>query len=126
LDLLPADFICTIAENEAVPLALVMNELILNAVKHTGQSEQVNVILKANLSNNTIKLLINNKGQLPPGFDFNSRCYFNTGLDLVASLLPPTGVKLSFEQQGSTVVTLLECQHPVINLKVQSSILHEN
>ena len=116
--LLPANVLCSLPENEVVPLALVMNELLLNAIKH-GHSERVNVILNADLSQKAVKLIIKNRGQLPPDFDFNNRRRLNTGLDLVSSLLPNKGAKLSFEQQESHVVTLLEYHSPLINLNVQ-------
>ncbi|NOT12140.1 MAG: PAS domain-containing protein [Methylococcaceae bacterium] len=116
LDLLMANGICSVSEKEAVPLALVLNELLSNAVKHAGHPEQVNVILRFDASNETILILIRNKGLLPPGFDFENRREINTGLNLVASLLPRTGVRLCFKQQDTDVVTLLECQAPVVSL----------
>ncbi|MGZ8917480.1 MAG: PAS domain-containing protein, partial [Methylobacter sp.] len=120
VDILPAWPIYIIAENEAVPLALVLNELILNAVKHAGHPKRVNVILRTGSSHEMIHISILNTGQLPPDFNFDNRRQINTGLNLVASLLPRAGSRLSFEQQGPTVVTLLEFQSPVIKLEYQS------
>ena len=114
LDTMPGTSLYFISENETIPLALVLNELILNAVKHTGLPEPVKVILSAGHSDETVNVSIQNNGHLPPDFDFYQECQQSTGLNLVASLLPREGAILKYEQQGTTVVTLLECQTPLI------------
>jgi two-component sensor histidine kinase len=103
-----------ITENEAVPLALVLNELALNAVKYGKDSGCVKISLRANAADGSVQIAIRNHGNLPPGFNFDDKLQLNTGLNLVASLLPPNNAKLSFEQQGSLVVALLELHPPMI------------
>jgi PAS domain S-box-containing protein len=103
-----------ITENEAVPLALVLNELVLNAVKYGNNSDYVKISLRANVSDGSVQIAIRNHGNLPAGFNFDNKLQLNTGLNLVASLLPPKGARLSFEQQGSLVVALLELYPPII------------
>jgi len=103
-----------ITENEAVPLALVLNELSLNAVKYGKNSGYVKISLRANVSDGSVQIAIRNHGNLPAGFNFENKLNLNTGLNLVASLLPPKGAKLSFEQQGSLVVALLELHPPIL------------
>jgi|GEM_PF-2721249 len=116
LDSASDDPVYNIAETETVPLALVINELLSNAVKHSGQHEVVNVILRAKLSPESISLAIHNKGQLPAGFDFNQQSGLNTGLNLVKSLLPRKHVCLRYEQREGSVLAILEIQPPVVKL----------
>ena len=106
---------CIIAELEAVPMALVLNELISNAVKHGGQDGSTKVKLRHEPNPLAIRLSIQNTGQLPADFEQNK--FKNTGLELVFSLLPSHGVRLTWQQQGSIVVTTLEIDTPVIELE---------
>ncbi len=126
LDMLPGTPLYFINENETVPLALVLNELILNAVKHSGLPEHVKVILSASHSDEAVNVSIHNNGHLSPDFDFYRERRQTTGLNLVASLLPREGAILSHEQQGATVVTLLECQAPLIYFEQPSEIPEES
>jgi PAS domain S-box-containing protein len=112
---IPPDWVpCRVAEAEAVPLALVLNELISNAVKHGDQPGQVRIVLRRPSRSAAIRLSIYNAGRLPPGFDVEQRTPTSTGLQLVASLLPRAGIRLSWQQQDHAVVTLLEIESPVI------------
>jgi two-component sensor histidine kinase len=108
-------------ETEAVPLALVLNELITNAVKHGNQFQhrgaQVAVELKYAPASEQTRIEISNLGQLPPEFDFDCRSGIGTGLQLVSTLLPRNGASLTWQQQGNTVVTSLHLTQPVIYIK---------
>jgi two-component sensor histidine kinase len=106
---------CTIDEAEAVPLALILNELLSNALKHGGQSGQIKIALKHGQSPDFVQVIISNVGQLPPDFDFEHNA--GTGLQLVKSLMPRAGARLSFHYQDNTVVTTLELEPPVITLR---------
>ncbi|MDO8812683.1 MAG: MASE1 domain-containing protein [Gallionella sp.] len=106
----------TIDEAEAVPLALILNELLSNAIKHGGGgSLQVKIMLKHGQRPDSIQLIIHNPGQLPPGFDFERNT--GTGLQLVQSLMPRAGARLTWKYQNNMVITLLELEPPVITLK---------
>jgi len=107
----------TIDEAEAVPLALVLNELLSNAIKHgvCGEGLQIKIILKHGQQPDSIHLAIHNPSQLPPGFDFERNA--STGLQLVQSLMPRAGARLTWHHQDNTVITLLELEPPVITLK---------
>jgi PAS domain S-box-containing protein len=100
---------CRINETEAVPMALVLNELISNAVKHsnTELSTDVTIIVSRDDLHSSVKIVINNPGQLP-------LVTSGTGLQLVASLLPKTGSHLSWHQLGPNVSTQLELTAPII------------
>lgn len=117
VETLPDWVLCTIDEAEAVPLALILNELLSNAIKHGGRLGQTRIVLKQGQRADTIQFIIYNAGQLPPGFDPGRTT--GTGLQLVKSLLPKTGAKLSWDCRDNTVITLLELEPPVITLEPQ-------
>ena len=105
---------CTIDEAEAVPLALILNELLSNAIKHGGRLGQIKIVLKHGQHADSVQLSIHNTGQLPPGLNFGRNT--STGLQLVKSLMPGAGARLSWQCQDNTVITLLELDPPVITL----------
>lgn len=113
LDLPPGWRPCVIAEKEAVPIALVLNELILNAVKHGGKAHgKVSISLRKGPQPDTVQVRIVNAGL------FSSDSWqiggHRSGLRLIASLMPPQGALIAREQQGDLVTTVLELAPPVI------------
>ncbi len=102
-----------LAETEAVPIALVLNELILNAVKHGGKAHgEIKIQLCQEPQPETIRVRIINTGQ----WRTNARrsTLPHNGLQLIEALLPRSGTHLSRQQQGHQVETLLELESPVI------------
>lgn len=95
---------------EAVPLALILNELLSNALKH-GDG-QVKLALEYGKTPDSVHVIIRNAGQLSADFDFERGT--GTGLQLVKSLLPREGARISWRHQDNTVITLLELEPPVI------------
>jgi two-component sensor histidine kinase len=108
---------CTITEDEAVPLALVINELISNAAKHSGVDGQIKIMLSHEPRYDAITLTINNLGLIPSSFGLEATTGFGTGLQLVASLLPRENASLTWSQQDDTVVTTLGLDKPIIRLE---------
>lgn len=106
-----------IAETEAVPIALVLNELISNAVKHGDLVKGVNITLRHEHQPDMVQVTITNPGQLPQDFDFPLSHTTGIGLQLVSSLLPKKGVNLSFENLGDKVFTRLELGPTIITLE---------
>lgn len=106
---------CVITEKEAVPIALVLNELMLNAVKHGGQAQgHINITLRPGGQPDVVQIHIANAGQFvaqPPHSDTPHH-----GLELIAALMPRHGARLVRTQQENGVMTLLELQPPVITL----------
>ena len=101
---------CRIHQAEAVPVALVLNELILNAVKHGGMEHaDVRIVLRKGLDASTVQITISNPGQWP-----HAVMAGHAGLGLVAALMPRHGATLSMEQQQERAVARLEFQPPVI------------
>jgi PAS domain S-box-containing protein len=100
-------------EGEAVPLALVINELGTNALKYRASRElpiQVRVLPRAD----GVELRIEQPGQLGAGFDLAAIASSVSGLGLVKALLPRRGARLAIEQHGAQVVTRLELSAPAI------------
>jgi len=100
-------------ENEAVPLALVVNELGTNAIKYRG-SRDLGISVRVVSRPNGIELRIENAGQLRAGFDLARIASSVSGLGLVKALLPRRGARLAIEQGGLSVVTRLELMAPAI------------
>lgn len=101
---------CRIHQTEAVPVALVLHELILNAVKHGGQQHaDVRITLRKGREPDVVQITICNPGHWPQEVMAG-----HAGLDLVAALMPRSGATLSMEQQNDRAVTRLEFQPPVI------------
>jgi len=102
-----------IAPGNAVPLALVVNELVTNAIKHSNTDEVVEVILTT--CRQDVRLTIRNRGKpLPPGLDLMAGKGIGTGLSLVLALLPREGASLALYQDGEWVVSELILTEPAI------------
>lgn len=83
-------------EDEAVPVALIVNEMISNALKHAAQDAPRPIAhIQLQRRPSAVKLHVRNfTGSLPGSFDFQKNIGLGTGLRLLKSLLPPTGVTL--------------------------------
>ena len=103
-----------IEHGEAVPVALVLNELILNAVKHSPQGGLApTVSLSADGSRASI--VIRNAVHSRPGFDIDTGRGLGTGLRLVRSLLPDKGAHLACEpDREHAMLVRLTLEAPVI------------
>jgi len=103
-----------IESREAVPVALVLNELILNAVKHSpAGSRDPTVSLSADYSG--AQILLRNAVADVPRFDFASGAGLGTGLRLVRSLLPQRGAQLLHELDAEGfMLTTLKLAAPVV------------
>ena len=103
----------SLREDDAVPIALVLNELLSNAVKHGGQAAgNVSVVLDQGLSPEAVQIRIVNAGKFlrPKAQSGQGHC----GLQLISALMPRNGARLTQEQQGEQVVTLLDMEAPVV------------
>jgi two-component sensor histidine kinase len=100
-------------ETEAIPVALTVNELLTNAIKH-GSGSEVRLNLAA--VGPTLQISVNNPGSLPPGFDVAQVRGGVSGLGLVRALLPRRTATLSLQQQGADVVAQVELRPPSVRL----------
>ena len=120
LDIPPGWQPCRLHATEAVPVALVLNELILNAIKHGGKEHQdVHIALRKGLHPDTVQITISNPGQWPaPALTTTAAApATHVGLDLVAALMPRRGATLAHRQSSQRAVVQLELQPPVIQLE---------
>lgn len=101
----------SVPEKESVPLALIVNELILNAIKHRRGAEPVRVSVEP--GEEGVRLLITNAGSLPPGFELSTRASAS-GLGLVRSLIARTGTRLSITASDRHVMTQLDLGPPIV------------
>jgi PAS domain S-box-containing protein len=92
-----------VREIEIVPLALIVNELVMNAIKHSraaADSNPVEIALEG--AGNCARIVIRNPaGRFPRYFNFDTGDGLGTGLALVKSLLPPHGAVLRFENMAA-------------------------
>lgn len=97
----------TLNDEDAVPVALIVNELITNALRHgdTAAGQPVRVVLECIDSRSLI--IVRNSGKLPPDFDFAAGAGLGAGLELVGSLLPTQGASLEI---AVTMDGMVECR----------------
>lgn len=106
---------CILAESEAVPVALILNELILNAVKHSDKPRQpVAIGMRKGGQAEAVQIHIRNSGRFANASADNASPH--TGLQLIAALMPRYGARLVRQQCGDSVLTMLELEHPIILL----------
>lgn len=103
-------------DNNTVAIALIINELIFNAIKHTPEdfidSIQINII---SLMNDAVIEIRNQCNTLPDNFDFNKGIGLGTGLTLIRSLLPKQGAEIRFKQIQHGIVCHLILTPPILD-----------
>jgi PAS domain S-box-containing protein len=99
-------------EAESIPIALALNELFTNAIKHspTGSAVVCHLWLEAD----AVRVEICNPGQLPAEFRLDRRPATVSGLGLVNALLPRRSASLALTQRAGTVVAALRLTPPVV------------
>jgi PAS domain S-box-containing protein len=100
-------------ENEAVPLALVINELGTNAIKHRANRSDV-VGVRVTAKPEGMEFAIENSGQLKDGFNLDEIAASVSGLGLVKALLPRRGARLSIDSAGIGVMAKLHLYSPAV------------
>jgi PAS domain S-box-containing protein len=104
----PAPRRWALPEAESIPIALTVNELLTNAVKHGAAEVACTLAGEADHA----RIVIRNRAQLPAGFDLSRVRGGVSGLGLVRSLLPRRSAKLTIEQQGEDVVATVVLSPP--------------
>ncbi len=105
-------------EAESIPVALTVNELLTNAVKH-GRGDDVRCRLV--VQGQGVAIRIASAGALPPGFDLAQVRGGVSGLGLVRALLPRRSSNLSLATQGDDVVAEVELRPPSVRLPDEAS-----
>ncbi|MBI2509271.1 MAG: PAS domain S-box protein [Betaproteobacteria bacterium] len=86
-----------VAGAEAVSVAVALNELVFNALKHqpaAAGEKRARIVLHETADEAEIR--ITNRGQLPAGFDYLGGQATGSGLGLVRTLLAPPGGTVAF------------------------------
>ena len=99
-------------ETEAIPIALTLNELLTNAVKHSAASVHTGVECTLACGDAQVQVQIANHALLPAGFALARIPGGVSGLGLVRSLLPRRSASLALEQHGAQVVATVVLSAP--------------
>lgn len=100
-------------EAESIPIALTVNELLTNAIKHSSQGD-VRCVLHCEPGR--VSITITNGGQLRQGFSLAQVAPGVSGLGLVRALLPRRTATLSLLQVGTQVQACVVLVPPSISL----------
>lgn len=100
-------------EGEAVPLALVINELGTNAIKYR-ESRDLTLDVRVESRADGLAVRIQNAGRLPAGFDLGRISSGVSGLGLVKALLPRRGAQFTLEQEDDRVTATLDLSAPAV------------
>lgn len=108
----PAPRRWALPEAESIPIALTVNELLTNAVKHSAGAAEVGCTLAC--GEHGVLLAIVNAGRLPEGFNLARVPGGVSGLGLVRALLPRRSATLAIEPQGEQVRASVTLSPPCI------------
>ncbi len=98
-------------QGDSIPIALALNELLTNALKHSAPPEAECRLV---CDDGGVKLAIVNRGRLPDGFDLAHYPGGISGLGLVQALLPRRSASLAVSQQGESVLAILLLRPPAV------------
>jgi PAS domain S-box-containing protein len=103
----------TLPEVEAIPIALTLNELLTNAIKHSTaghDDEAIGCALEC--GEGGVHVAISSRARLPSGFSLARIPNGVSGLGLVRALLPRRSAALSIEQAADLVVATVSLSPP--------------
>lgn len=101
-----------LAETDSIPVALTINELLTNTVKH----DQGDIDCHLAFDGTQAAIEIRNAGRLPAGFALARVPSGLSGLGLVRALLPRKGASMDLRQQGDRVVAALTLAPPALQV----------
>lgn len=115
-----------LATDVAVPIALVINELIINAVKHSKTLVPNNIAIRLAVVENSATVSIqnscNNQDLFP---NFEQGVGLGLGLSLIRAMLPPQGVNLSLIKKDGLVCAELLLEQSIIIFEAKDEDLPE-
>ncbi len=123
LDIMPMEIdVC-----QAIPIGLILNEAIINAIKHAFKKENENkkvIIAIRHTNTNLIELRIADNGTGLPG-DFNSNDTNGLGMKLMRGLTDDIeGEFLAFNDSGTTILVQF-VPHPVLQGPFETNYRNE-
>jgi two-component sensor histidine kinase len=102
-----------IVDTEAVAIAVLLNELLFNALKHTtGETREVELAMHA--CEGGVEIKVTNAGLLPANFDLESGRGTGEGLNLVRTLIPRHCCDLTIANRAGLVEARLAVRSPVV------------
>ncbi len=99
-------------EAEAIPIALTLNELLTNAVKHGAATPEVEICCTLACTDVAVEVRVANPGRLPPGFHLAGVPGGVSGLGLVRALLPRRSASLTLTQCEAQVLARVQLKPP--------------
>ena len=93
-------------EDESVAVAIVLNELVMNAAKHRVRGAGA-IGIDAVTHESKVELIIRNPGFLPPNFDLDAGIGLGNGLGLARTLLPRRGARIEAAEDNDQVTMKL-------------------
>lgn len=113
----PAPHRFALTEADSIPIALTVNELLTNAIKHSDPAApDARVWCRLECEEAALRICVASAGTLPAGFALAQVPPGISGLGLVRALLPRKGSAMSLEQQGSQVLATLRLEPPAVSL----------
>lgn len=103
-------------EAESIPIALTLNELLTNALKHSAALPAGEVACQVRCTADAVEVEITNPGRLPAAFELARIPGGVSGLGLVRALLPRRSAALVFAQRGDTVSVTVTLKPPGVTL----------
>lgn len=101
----------------AVPIALIINELIINAIKHNDDPIPKNIEVDLSVAEHKAILTIQNSCRENYAFpDFEHGTGLGVGLSLVRAMLPKQGAYLSLMRLQDMVCAQLTLQRPIVSI----------
>jgi PAS domain S-box-containing protein len=105
-------------EAESIPIALTINELLTNAIKHSAHGAaaagETQVICSLSCAADGVRIVVSNVARLPAEFNLARVPGGVSGLGLVRALLPRRSASLSIEQHGDRVLAITLLQPPSV------------
>ncbi len=104
-----------LAGSEAVSVAVALNELVFNALKHQRAAVgKKRARVELSETRGTAEIRISNRGQLPREFDFTAGRAVGNGLGLVRALLVAPGGTIAFSGRRNEVEVVLKLSPPLL------------
>ncbi|MCM5679427.1 PAS domain S-box protein [Schlegelella sp. S2-27] len=96
-------------EAESIPIALTLNELLTNAIKHSASGD---VGCRLQCEDDAVEIEVSNPGQLPPGFTLAQFPGGVSGLGLIRALLPRRSARLTLDNDADRVRAVVRLTPP--------------
>jgi PAS domain S-box-containing protein len=103
-----------VAGSEAVSVAVALNELVFNALKHQAGAGEKHARITLIESRDEAEIRIANRGKLPRGFDYATGRAVGHGLGLVRTLLASPGGSVTFNRGRNEVEVVLKLRPPLV------------